>query len=323
MATPIDPSDIVAQFGDYYLGKNNQKNLFNQLYKQIQEIDKKIFRVVRTDATRWEGGYASMTPLLQAFQKAYTPNGSLTFKANPIDLFKQKVDTELFPDDITESWLAFLEGDSIDRKKWPFVRWIIEQHLIPQMRQDIAEHFYTAIYVAPTDGVAGTPNQAFDGVEKVIDDFIVDARITPTVLGAIPASDEDFVDYVQTFYDLQDERYRNKIVSINMSYDLARKYSSGFYSKYGSGHRDPDVDMVSRMVDGRKAKVLGVDSMAGKNRIYGTVADNAVLVAKKFDKMKQIALGQPSNPRAVQAYTDFYLAPSFMVPEWVFCSDQV
>ena len=81
--------------------------------------------------------------------------------ANKIDLF-----------------VAFLTGDDIDVKQWPFVRWFIEEYIIPQIHQDYElNEVYKGVYAAPTPGTAGAVSTSMNGIGKTIADAILDRVI--------------------------------------------------------------------------------------------------------------------------------------------------
>src|SRR5207237_4740652 len=127
------------------------------------------FSVLPTKDTIYRVSFASLSRVLQSFQKAFTPIGTTTFKPNTIDLYNLKVDAQEYPDDIVDTWLGFLEGDGIDRAAWPFVRWFIEEHLIPKKDEDYElNEAYLGVYAAPTPGTAGAAGTSMKGIKKQI-----------------------------------------------------------------------------------------------------------------------------------------------------------
>ena len=122
----INKDDVIAEYGAYFLGNTaRQSNLFTDFYRGLFELQNNIYRTVRTNATQWRSVDSSIGNVLQPWQKDWSPSGDLDFKPNTINLKKAKVETSECPDDFSDSYLMFLEGDGNDRKQWPFVRWYV------------------------------------------------------------------------------------------------------------------------------------------------------------------------------------------------------
>ena len=120
-----------------------------------------------------------------------------------------KADMEETPDDLEATWLGFLADDSLDRKVWPFVRWLIEVHALPQIQEDYELYeVYGGNYAAPVNGVPGPAGTAMDGIKTTLNGLVTAGRITPISIGAIPSDPAAFVDYVELFTDRINARYR-------------------------------------------------------------------------------------------------------------------
>lgn len=323
--TVLNVADVVAAYGAYYLGNpGNQARLFAETYRMIGEIEMDVLQLQPTSGTRWESSDSILQDVLQPFQKDWTPNSQLDFIPHPIDLFKAKAELNVCPDELSYSWLMFLEGDGIDRREWPFIRWLIEVHFLPKLADNIDQKaIYKGIQAAPIAGTPGTPGQAMNGLEKVMDDYVTNGLAAPIALGPIPSLPEDFVSYVEDFIDAIDDRYRFTLPGIQMSEQLAVRYSRGYEAKYGTGVRVPGSTQNSQ-ISGYSTVVKGMTSMQGKTRLWATVPNNGLLVAKKWNNTRQVETRlNGSNPREVDIWTDFYAAPDFAVPRLVFFTDQV
>ncbi len=319
----INVADLIAAYGAYYDGTNRQSTLFSRLYRGIKEVEMGIMRIVRTNATRWESSDSEIGDVLQSFQKDFTPAGDLDFLPHLVNLFNVKSDIRICPDAIKATWAGFLEDGNLDRAQWPFVRWIVEEHIMPKLLQNFGvDALYKAQYVVPTPGTPGTPVESMDGLEKVQDDLVGAGSIAPIVLGAVPTNPSDFVTYVEDYMDAIDERFVESIETIQMSEPLAKRYSRGYQSKYGTGVRLPGESMYSEIAD-YSARVVGVPSMRGKTRIWSSTPGNAVIIAKNWDNHMQFRVAPDDNPRYVKIFTDFFAAPNYEKVEEVFITDQV
>ena len=91
-------TDVVSQFGAYYKpGSDNEKNMRNMIYKPSETA--MLFQNRPTDDTIWRGTLASMSRVIQPFQKAFTALGNTTWKPNQFSLFNLKIDVEEYPDE--------------------------------------------------------------------------------------------------------------------------------------------------------------------------------------------------------------------------------
>ena len=323
MENEINVADLIAAYGAYFDGTNRQATLFSRVYRGIKEIAEGVIVLIPQNATRWESSDSEIGDVLQAFQKDYTPAGDLDFLPHLVNLFNVKSDIRLCPDKIKDNWAGFLANGNLDRSTWPFVRWIVEEHIIPKLIENIGvDALYKAQYVAPTAGTAGTPVQSMDGLEKVQDDLVASTAIAPIALGAAPTDPQDFVTYVEDFMDAVDERFNNLIRHVSMSEAFARRYSRGYQLKYAGGVRLPGDSLYSEIAN-YEARVFGSPAMAGKTRLWASTPNNTIMVAKNWDNHMQFRVAPDDNPRFVKLYTDFWAAPNYAKVSEVFITDQV
>src|SRR4051794_30544318 len=122
----INVADVVAQFGAYYLKTpDNMARLRNMLYTKVETVQH--FQNRPTADTIYRCTLASLDRVVQPFQKAFTPLGTVKFEPNVFPLFKLKIDKDETPDDLEATYEGFLaEVDDLERANWPFVRWLME-----------------------------------------------------------------------------------------------------------------------------------------------------------------------------------------------------
>jgi hypothetical protein len=314
----MDVSEIVAAYGNYYINSGqNKKRLYNLIYQQQETA--KLFSKAITKDTVYRLSSAQMTSVLQAFQIPFTEKGELTFKPEPIQLFKVKMDTRFAPDEISDTWLGFWEDLSeADRYKWPIVRWYIEEHLMPQLHEDLEEASFKGEYVTPTPGSAGNTLAAMDGLKIIQDRHVASGRTTPIVTGAMDTDPKIFVAQIEDFMKQLPEKYRHKPMELTMSKDLAQRYADGVKELYQKG---VDSDPKARYnIFGFPTKVKGVASHAGSNRIWCTPKGNGKYVKRRANEMKY---PKPyGDDRYVKTMSDFWLGYGYILPELLFMNDQ-
>jgi len=269
--------------------------------------------------TIWRAAKTAMTRVLQPFQKAWTPTGAATFTPVEIKQFKMKADLEEYPDDLEESWLGFLASNNLDRKTWPFIRWFVEELILPQIIEDWEmNEVYDGVAAAPTPGVPGPISTSMDGIGKILADGILATTITPITTGVLETDPKLFVAQVEDMVKQIDNRYRYQPMYLAMDVDKAALYEEGFDLTYNSAYRQ---DTNNNQVKYTRTQVVGVHSMQGKSRMWATPKFNAIRLMKKSQNMGQVRI--ENVDRLVKLFTDFYSGVGFIFHELVFCNEQV
>jgi hypothetical protein len=310
-------ADVVAQFGAYYL--NNGQNL-SRLYELLRRATstESMFSPINTDDTIWRAAKSLYTRVIQPFQKAFTPLASVKFEPVEIKQFKIKVDAQEYPDDLEASWLGFLDGEDIDRKAWPFVRWYCEQYLIPQIKQDIELlEIYQGVRVEPTNGVAGAAGTSIDGLKKTINYHInTTGKITPIATGALATDPEAFVDQMEDWADGIDKAYWSIPMMLGCSETVARRFLRGQERKYG---KNTGGGALGLTINNTNITLAGLPSHQHTDKFWCTPKANAVMLRKRIQN--QTAIQVENVDRLLKFFTDFSMGIGFIIPEIVFTND--
>jgi hypothetical protein len=313
----MNVADIVTEYGAYYQDRGqNVASLYAVARRPF--VTEQAFTPVMTDDTIWQAGKTTFDRIVQPFQKQFTPIGNVVFKPVEIRMFHHKADSQEWPDDLEASWLGFLASDNLKRTEWPFIRWYLETQYFPQIQQDLElNEFAKGVYAAPTAGTAGAAGTAMNGCLTVLQAHITAGRITPITMGAIPASDVAFVDYVEDFADLIDKRYWNGPMQLNMNETLVRKYQRGELEKYGKNTTQESAGLRVRYSN---LTLKDLPSHNGSNRMWCTPKANAVVLKKKTQNQKLVEI--QGFERLVKFLSDWWMGCGFILPEIVFCNDQ-
>ncbi|MBN8665807.1 MAG: hypothetical protein J0L83_14595 [Chitinophagales bacterium] len=308
---------IIAQFGAHYINEGqNLSNVNKLLYAKDRTLG--MFRTIPQDNTYYKTTSAMMGEVLQAFQKGFTAKGALEFKPHGFEVEHQKIDLELFPDEIEESYLGFLANvDVAARAEWPIVRYLIEQHILDARNRDLEKKAaFGGVYQDPVAGTAGAAENALTGIKKRIVDLNATGR---TNMGAgplqfeTPAEDpKDFCEQVEKWVESMDEELRDEITEICMSTTLAARYGRGKRAKYGQ-----NVNFVEGgknvIEDYPTISVVGLPNHKGSNLIWATPANNRIKVVKKLNMADVFKVEEAK--RAVAVMADWWMSIHFAVPE--------
>jgi len=303
----INKTDIIKEYGAYYkAGSANEKRLKRLLLFGRETT--KLATEIKTDDTLYQLGQSKISSLVQSFQKGFTPKGDLTFTPNEIRLFHFKVDLEIYPDDISDSWLGFLESNSLTRKEWPLVRYIMESHFYQQIDDDMERLvYYKGVYVAPTTGTAGVTSGAMNGLKIQLQS----PKVNHVALAPLEAS--TIYDQVELFYESISEEYQGQKLIFGMSPSWRRKFlkdkrALGYYEKKGPDEIDDGIDFTP-------SSVIGLPSMIGTDDIWATPVGNFLHITKKGENASKANIEE--SKRCLAIMTDWYEGLGFGLNETV------
>ena len=315
-------TDIVTEFGAYYknIGQN-LADLYQALYGQTDTTKYMTTKVV--NGTQWQASKSTIGQVLQPFHKNFTPTDGPEFTPRVIQLFHHKIDLLEAPDDLEATWLGFLADNNVSRKEWPYIKWLLQAHVMPKAAADYEKsEIYWGEYAAPLGVVPGAAGTSMDGLEKLIADAIVGGTMTAITTGAIETVAADFCTQVEEFADgIIDinEDYANIPMNIHMSKKLAQRYARGYRAKYGK-----DMDFTAGSTQTRidsNFTIVGLSSMVGSDRMFATTKEN--LVDLKFRETRKDVFDIQPSDRNVKILGDFWRGAGFIIDEIVFPNEQV
>ncbi|HRN79984.1 MAG TPA: hypothetical protein PKY29_04495 [Ferruginibacter sp.] len=317
MSTTITSSEIVSQFGEYYIDAGQNENNIHQTLRE-SFADSEDFTVIDTEDTVLREVNTEFTEVLQPFQTGFTPKGSTTFLPKEIKLFNVKVDQSFYPDALKNRWIAFLTSNNLDRTTWPFVRWFIEQYVLPQISHDMVKNLYGAVYASPTPGTAGAANTSFNGLKQIINAAITAGDITPITTGTPSATPATWAGQVESFCKSIPELYWDTPMGIQMSRALGLRYKEGRRIKYNSNYAQISDAMAVQDFESMIVKQRG--SLTGTSKIWATPKANAIMAFKGGSNRNIVEVEKVD--RIVKVYTDFWFGIGFINHALVFTNDQ-
>jgi len=301
-------TDIVREYGAYYINSGQNMARLNRLLLFGRETTK-IARQIKTDDTVYRLAESNITSLVQPFQKTWTPKGNITFVPNPIELFKMKVDLDIYPDDIEDNWLGFLASENQNRKEWPLIRYIMEQHLIQKINEDLElKIYYKGVHQAPAAGTAGNTETSMNGLQHHLKN---NEKVNRLNMDSLEAS--IIYEQLEEAYKQISEVYQNVPMLICVAPKWRRaflldKRSQGFYQKTGPNEIDDSLDFSP-------AKVKGLPSMIGTDDLFITPNQNLLHLTKKGSNAATFRVEE--SKRCVSIMTDWWEGLGFGLNEVV------
>lgn len=312
--------DVITAWGDYYI--NEGQNMQNLHQLPFEEADTQTAGTVEeTDQTVLREANVETSEVLQPYQDAFTSKGGVTIL--PVSIFLQpvKIDVGVMPKKFIKSWLGFLAKTGNDIENFPFIKWIVENYLMKQGKEDWElKAVYTGVYSAPVDGTAGAAADTVDGIEKLQNDLVAADKVVPFVTGDLSAmTDANFVTAIEeSFAQAIPEKYRyNYEMELSMSRSFRDKFRRGMRAKYNVNYAQTDV--LTRLMDYENITVVGRASMANKNRIWTTPKFNLLFPVKGFSD--KYAFEVQKVDRKVKFLADWMQGVGFVQPELVFMNE--
>ena len=279
MASVLNASEIVREFGQYYVkeGQNRQR-LVRALTVMPVTLEKHA-RHIRTTETTYKMANYRFGSVLQPFSPTFNPISDIEFVANEIPLRKIKVNARFTPDEIEDSWLGFMSGNTTRNKKdWPIVRFLMEEYLANQIAEDREMNM---VYRGVRDDQGTTPGSCVDGIHKLLVDGAGKSYPVNVISGLGELTEENAFDYIEAFDRAIDSRYWNRPVTIFVAPEIYRAFltayrANGFYTIYKENDINGVIDFT-----GRNHVLAPLPSMSGTKHIFATVPDNLLWLTNR------------------------------------------
>lgn len=307
----ITTTDIVSEYGAYYV--NQGQNMQSLLQKLRQKaLTPSFAQLEYTENTLYRKAQSTIGELVQAFQKNFTAKSGLEFKPVQIPLHNLKIDVPLYPDDIKNTWVAFLEGFAADNKmtvqqaraQWPLVRYVIEMEVLPQIQHDLeTKCYYKGDAQAPTVNVAGAAVNAMDGIRKRLTNGLTshggDGTISELTDWSGVTSSNIF-DKAESLVEELDQVLEGEQLIMAMSPSNVRAYLRDKRNTHGN-----DINYSANKVSidfYENCQIVGLPSMAGTNDLFITPKKNF-----KYIRRMQVA----NTPKVEE-----HLRQVFLMLDW-------
>lgn len=176
----IDVADLNQEFSMVMPPKMKLELLLKQLYVSFD--DSKHMTRIQSN-TDWIGSAVEFSEVSQQFTPKWTPKGTSKFTPLRIPYRRHKINVLINPTDVIKSWLLYLYEQGKTLAEMPITRYIITEHILPRLMQDISMSmiakgkFTETPWTGLTDGTAGTPaKDSMDGYETIL----VEGKTDPT-----------------------------------------------------------------------------------------------------------------------------------------------
>ncbi len=325
-AQHADVSELNAEFSMVMPPKVRLEILLKRIYQGFS--DAAFFSIVNTN-TDFIASDAIHTEVSQQFTPEWTPKGSMKFTPIRIAYRRHKINETVKPAELLSSWLLYLYQQGKSQAEQPFIRYVIEQHIIPKVQEDIqlsmiAKGKYKPVSLASL--TPGTPGSAakdsMDGIETILvegkagtNPSAAKINFYKNARNVLSMTDQEAHDYIDTFADAIRGQFVNKQIEIHCAPEVLTKYQRAEFKLtgvYTGKENDGSIRFTS-------AVLVPMKSMYNSPILFATPKENMKMV---------VDLSHPENcindiqkqDYDVKIFGEYSLSVGFAIAEAVFAS---
>ena len=325
-AQNVDISELNQEFSIAMPPKFRLEILLKRIYQGF--TDAKFFTRVNTN-TDYIATDAIHTEVSQQFTPEWTPKGSLKFTPIRIQYRRHKINEAIKPTQLLSSWLLFLYEQGKSQAEQPFLRYVIEQHILPKVQEDIqlsmiAKGKYKAVDVSQLQpGTAGSAaKDSMDGIETILvegkagtNEAAAKINFYKNAQDIRSMTDKQCHDYIDAFADAVRGQFVNKQIEIHCAPEILTKYQSAEFALTGvftGRENDGSIRFTS-------AVLVPMESMYNSPILFTTPKENMKMLVDLSHPEACINDLQKEN-YDVKIFGEYSLSVGFAIAEAVFAA---
>lgn len=248
--------------------------------------------------------------LAVAWKKTFEPNEVLDFKPRDLDVVRNKVELQIFAQELEHTYAGHLRKTGQSSDDYPYERYVIERSLA-KLANEQAEAFWLGVAADPV--VPGTTllKNTFDGLETIVKKAII-ANTIDTKAVATPGdavTEANILALTESMFDLVDPAYQSMGITANCSMNVMRTYYRAYRTAYDVTAERGDRGDNTLFLDFGNLKIIGWAGMGDSDRIIITPDDN---IYYGYDGSKDSnTFNFEKNHRAMDFWLDFMMGVNF------------
>lgn len=231
------------------------------------------------------------------------PTDAIAFGSRTLKVRGAKVDLQIIPADLYNSWLGKLYAKGSNPYDYPFEQMIAE-YVQARVQENIRmKALFSGVYNAS----GSTPGAIMDGIKTKLAAEITATNIAPVVTGAITAA--NVIDKLELVYDGMGEAYKNGETQILVSPTIYDWYARKYRELYGANNNYDGMKPGMVMLDGTSCWIKREPGLTGSGRVICTTPDNIVYGIDSASDESTILVEQ--EKRAINLMMDFKVGVEF------------
>lgn len=312
----LDLTNVLADVTNYF--KYYNQKIWVQIQKDL--MFEKYMKSMPNQKGTYVATSSSRTSFLQAYQHQFTPAGGVALTPYSTPVRRIKMDVLL--DNLDTLFGTYLHEMMVDETKtidnYPFVTWLMNNHIIPGIQEEIELLSIKGEYVAPTPGTAGNSDESADGIFTIIANEIAATNLTNIITtGAINAT--NVVDKLEAYHKDLPAEYKKLAGPIFVAEDILVMYKYTFRDDKGLLL---NVEQPTVRLWGTNKELVGLPDLNGSQRILFTPTGTNGNIVKLFDKLLMPTPQFQIVDRDLKILGDFTRSWGFDTLDAVFVNDQ-
>jgi hypothetical protein len=315
-ATTIDVADMASEFGAYM----SQFNISLEVIKKLtQKTVSEAYMTTKLAITEWKASATLITSVVQQFIAKWTPLGQSKFTPITITNYRHKINVPITPDEIMDSWLAYLYDESLSPEAMPITKYILEQLILPKVEEDrelrlIGKGVYEALGGGVTEGDPGqATGKSMNGFCTILKNEKDSGTSAINFATLEPITDENIVEQMEKFVDGIDELYQGIPMPIFCSLDTYKQYKRAYQKLYPT---TKGVDKTEDMIDFSQNRLVWLPSMSGEGLFFATPKENFIRLQHKNTGASKILMEKRRYDVEISA--EWWEGVGFAIGEAVF-----
>lgn len=321
MAAGVDIADLKAEFTMAVPPDVQLDILTKRIYNGFE--DAKYMTQIMAKGTDYIASTAIMSEVSQQFTNKWTPKGTTKFTPIRIPYRRHKINVEIDPTEIIDSWLVFLYQQGKSPDQHPLVHYIINTHILPKVSEDItfamiAKGKYEKVTDAVTNGEGSPAAKSMDGFETILvagkSDTDCKINYYKDAQNVLELSDQALLDYVDKFTKAISPLFSKKL-PVYCSREFLDAYKKADFDVYGK-YTGTEVGNKVRF---SKFELIALDSMYNSPILFATPKENFVELVD-YSKAGSCINDIQKQDYVVKIFGEYSLSVGFRIAEAVYAS---
>ena len=321
-AVSLNTGDLNEEFGAVMPPSTRIEVLSKRIYNGFN--DAKYFRRI-TSNTDYKASAAIMSEVSQQFTPKWTPKGSAKFTPVVIKYRRHKINVLLNATDILKSWLSYLYEQGKTQMEMPIIKYIIEQHILPKVTDDIVLSMIAkGEFKDHDDGTVENGDAGFaakdsmDGIETILVNGKSDSKCKfnffKNAADYTKMTAQQLLDYVDSFVDAISPLFA-RIFTVHCSPEFLTAYRRADFAVNGKYTND----MTDGEIRFTHFKLAAMESMYNSKIIFATPSDNLVMLVDYAKAENCINMIQAQD-YDVKIFGEYSLSVGFLIAEAVYAA---
>lgn len=267
--------------------------------------------------TAVKGKYPSFFKVLghvvQGFSPEWQKLGEAEFKHKMLKNYRQKVNFEIVPDEVLNTWLAELYVEGKTAEEHPISKHIMDD-LMEKVVDDLDDLSQDGVYDEGT--FSGEYGNSIDGIDQQRINALNDADHPAFRIPLSTPTEENVLDQFKAFERGVPKKMRKKVKRIFVSDNVALMYADAYELQYGTTvtYTDGNAFKTPRF----KFEIVGLHNVSDEFFV-ATVDGNLGRLIDVFDKPTVTDIQKQDY--VLKIFMDWHLGYDFLINEITFIGD--